>query len=234
LEHVLVTDVQEKFNAQHPGATKWTYWGNVDSPLSLHVPNTLKQHSVEDIRKWYQKQGVSISKEQVYFFGDRMENIPHFEELGFNAREISCDTRDTKLYGGSGMVGFCGARPEEIIRKKGIYSCPKFDPADCCQKCGGKGFCSPKSGQCYDWKKKDYYLTCGIAEGEEPSPAETPVEEPPACCGKCGKKGFCSPKSGQCYDWKKKDYYASCANSDLKDKIRIRKRKPALHTPFLR
>jgi len=43
--------------------------------------------------------------------------------LGFNAREISCGSRDPDLYAGSGMVGYCGARPEEIIQGKGISNC---------------------------------------------------------------------------------------------------------------
>merc|ERR1712190_88911 len=67
--------------------------------------------------------GVAIPSDQVYFFGDRIENIPPFAKMGFNAREISCDSRDTRLYGGSGMVGFCGATPEEVVRKQGIYNC---------------------------------------------------------------------------------------------------------------
>jgi len=123
VEHVLVTDVQKEFNANHPEAMQWSYWGNIDTPLALHVPNKLKQYSVEDIRKWYSSQGVTIPSDQVYFFGDRVENIQPFAKLGFNSREISCDSRDHKLYGGSGMVGFCGATPEEVIRKHGNYNC---------------------------------------------------------------------------------------------------------------
>lgn len=118
-----MTDVQNEFNANHPEAMTWSYWGDIDTPLALHVPNKLKQHSVEDIRNWYASQGVTIPSEQVYFFGDRVENIQPFAELGFNSREISCDSRDDKLYGGSGMVGFCGATPEEVIRKQGNYNC---------------------------------------------------------------------------------------------------------------
>lgn len=157
LEHVLVTDTQKEFNTEHVDATEWSYFGDVNSPLALHVPNTEKQFSVEDIRKWYSSKGILIAKEHVYFFGDRMENIPHFQEFGFNAREISCETRDYELYGGSGMVGFCGATPGEIVREQGIHSCN----GGCCQKCGGKGHCSSISGNCYDSKKKSYYTTCG-------------------------------------------------------------------------
>merc|ERR1712187_922882 len=118
------------------------------------------------------------------------ENIPHFQELGFNAREISCETRDEKLYGGSGMVGFCGARPEEIIRKQGIYSCDRAavdNHKTCCKTCGDKGFCSPVSGRCYDSKRKSYYLTCGMSAATQSSH------------GYGGVNAICSPKGGQCY-----------------------------------
>merc|ERR1712232_1160302 len=30
----------------------------------------------------------------------------------------------------------------------------------CCSKCSGKAFCSPRSGNCYDEKRRDYYETC--------------------------------------------------------------------------
>jgi len=30
------------------------------------------------------------------------------------------------------------------------------DPS-CCGNCGGEAWCSPNSGSCYTWKKRDYY-----------------------------------------------------------------------------
>merc|ERR1712048_730080 len=73
----------------------------------------------------------------------------------------------------------------------------------CCGSCGDKGgFCSPKSGSCYDSKKKDYYEVCG-----EP--------RPPQCCTDCaGKLGFYSPSSGRCYKTQAKDYYQECPEVD--------------------
>jgi hypothetical protein len=70
-------------------------------------------------------------------------------------------------------------------------------PPACCSGCGEEGYCSPQSNQCYDWKKKDYYMRCftGLA----------------ACCSSCGGSGYCSPQSMQCYDSKSKDYYESCS-----------------------
>merc|ERR1719409_1674910 len=65
------------------------------------------------------------------------------------------------------------------------------DGDDCCSKCSGSAACSPYSRNCYDTKKKDYYLSCG-------------------CCSKCGDSYFCSPNSFNCYDTKNKDYYLQC------------------------
>merc|ERR1712176_380270 len=75
----------------------------------------------------------------------------------------------------------------------------------CCSACAGKAYCSPGSGRCYDWKKKNYYTSCGV------KPAA------PSCCTDCaGKLGFFSPSSGSCYKSKSKDYYQACpaANSN--------------------
>jgi len=91
--------------------------------LVLRSPNKQKQYSVEDIREWYSEQGLCIPSENVYFFGDRTENMAPFAEMSFNAREISCGSRDPDLYAGSGMVGYCGARPEELVWQKGIAQC---------------------------------------------------------------------------------------------------------------
>ena len=76
-----------------------------------------------DILTWYQQQGISIPPEKVHFFGDRTENIGPFAWKGFNAREISCSERDYELYGGSGMVGLCGAAVEEIVDTPGVEQC---------------------------------------------------------------------------------------------------------------
>merc|ERR1711924_211769 len=85
-----------------------------------------------------------------------------------------------------------------------------------CAGCGGPGYCSPRSGRCYDSKKKDYYETCGNASAPEPVAPPVPTPTPPegtapaSCCTTCSGKGYCSPVSGRCYDWKKRGYYATC------------------------
>eukprot|EP00929_Paragymnodinium_shiwhaense_P016029 TRINITY_DN12414_c0_g2_i2.p2 TRINITY_DN12414_c0_g2~~TRINITY_DN12414_c0_g2_i2.p2 ORF type:complete len:122 (-),score=30.85 TRINITY_DN12414_c0_g2_i2:436-768(-) len=72
-------------------------------------------------------------------------------------------------------------------------------PSSCCDKCPGQ-FCSPHSGNCYGWKKKDYYQLC---------PGMPTPPTPSSCCDNCPGQ-FCSPHSGNCYGWKKKDYYQQC------------------------
>jgi beta-glucanase (GH16 family) len=76
-------------------------------------------------------------------------------------------------------------------------SSPESPSPACCGGCGDKGYCSPKSSTCYDFKKKTYYDRCftGVAP----------------CCGKCGSTGYCSPMSSNCYSSKNKDYYESCS-----------------------
>ena len=78
--------------------------------------------AAEGIVSWYAQQGVTIPPNKVHFFGDRTENIGPFAEKGYNAREISCDSRDYTLYS-SGMVGLCGARKSEIVDTPGVAQC---------------------------------------------------------------------------------------------------------------
>jgi len=123
LDHVMRGTVHDAFTWANPHVQKWSYGTNVHSPYVLHQGNRVKQNAVEQVRRWYGRHGACISPGEVYFFGDRTENIRPFQNLGFNSREISCGSRDYELYGGSGMVGFCGARPEEIQRVKGSILC---------------------------------------------------------------------------------------------------------------
>jgi len=75
--------------------------------------------------------------------------------------------------------------------------------ASCCTKCGGHGFCSGQSGNCYSKKSKNYYESCSNGGSAA------------SCCNKCGGHGFCSSQSGNCYDVKSKDYYESCSSGGL-------------------
>ena len=71
---------------------------------------------------WYAGQGITIPPQKVYFYGDRTENIGPFADKGYNAREISCGSRDYSLYA-NGMVGYCGARVSEIVDTPGVAGC---------------------------------------------------------------------------------------------------------------
>eukprot|EP00929_Paragymnodinium_shiwhaense_P062666 TRINITY_DN3129_c0_g1_i1.p2 TRINITY_DN3129_c0_g1~~TRINITY_DN3129_c0_g1_i1.p2 ORF type:complete len:398 (+),score=94.31 TRINITY_DN3129_c0_g1_i1:76-1269(+) len=91
--------------------------------------------------------------------------------------------------------------------------------SSCCNSCGGKGFCSPVSGNCYGTKRKDYYKSCSGEGGlvpPPPPPSEGGLVPPPppppssGCCNSCGGKPFCSPHSFNCYDSKRRSYYESC------------------------
>lgn len=125
LDHVMTGAVHDAFAQAHPDSKRWSYGTNVYSPFVLQQGNREKQDSVDLIRQWYGRaeNGIDIQPDNVYFFGDRTENIEPFHGKGINSREISCGSRDPSLYGGSGMVGYCGATPEEIQKVRGNIFC---------------------------------------------------------------------------------------------------------------
>jgi len=113
-------DVHDGFKKEHADQRKWSYGTDVHSPYVLYQSNKYKQDSVEKIRQWYGDHGVQISSGEVYFFGDRTENIEPFAKKNLNSREISCDSRDESHGNG---IGKCGATPSEITRTKGNHLC---------------------------------------------------------------------------------------------------------------
>lgn len=122
LENVLRSEKFDKMKSENSQASAWSGYPTVNSPLVLDWPNRLKQNAAEGIVSWYAQQGVTIPPKKVHFFGDRTENIGPFAEKGYNAREISCGSRDYSLYS-SGMVGLCGARKSEIVDTPGVAGC---------------------------------------------------------------------------------------------------------------
>ena len=107
LEHVLISKPFSELAAANGQAKHWSASGQVVSPLVLGWPDGQKQNAVTGILNWYAQVGINIPKRKVYFFGDRTENIPPFQGTGYNAREISCQSRDYSI--GNGIVGLCGA-----------------------------------------------------------------------------------------------------------------------------
>lgn len=127
LEQIMRGDVQDAFSLNFTDSRRWSYGTNVHSPYVLGQGNRVKQEAVEKIRQWFGEapRSIDISPLDVYFFGDRTENIEPFAQKCMNSREISCGSRDPSLYGGSGMVGYCGARPSEIQRSQGNFLCDR-------------------------------------------------------------------------------------------------------------
>lgn len=59
---------------------------------------------------------VVIPQQQVFFFDDNAGDVEAFRTTGFNARQVSCATRD-------GLVGLCGASASEIVDSTGVWLC---------------------------------------------------------------------------------------------------------------
>merc|ERR1712178_522521 len=68
----------------------------------------------------------------------------------------------------------------------------------CCAACPNHPFCSPVSGNCYNYQGKAYYTGCSAQPTRQ------------SCCNYCGGSAFCSPVSGRCYANMAKNYYQSC------------------------
>lgn len=78
-----------------------------------------KQYAVEGIISHLERTSkVTILRENVWHFDDRADNILPFNGTGFNAREISCDSR------ARGGIGVCGAQPSELLPEVGVTLCP--------------------------------------------------------------------------------------------------------------
>eukprot|EP00930_Biecheleria_cincta_P004849 TRINITY_DN10577_c0_g2_i1.p1 TRINITY_DN10577_c0_g2~~TRINITY_DN10577_c0_g2_i1.p1 ORF type:complete len:421 (-),score=56.16 TRINITY_DN10577_c0_g2_i1:146-1306(-) len=91
------------------------------SPYMVQQENGKKHLAVEDILGWYARHGICIPREDTYFFDDRADNIQSFRGTGFNAKQISCQSRDGLL--GRGEVGRCGATIAEVVRQQGVSLC---------------------------------------------------------------------------------------------------------------
>eukprot|EP00933_Yihiella_yeosuensis_P051702 TRINITY_DN49691_c0_g1_i1.p1 TRINITY_DN49691_c0_g1~~TRINITY_DN49691_c0_g1_i1.p1 ORF type:complete len:672 (-),score=95.13 TRINITY_DN49691_c0_g1_i1:445-2460(-) len=121
IANVLLSKAHKALQEKTPNASVWSYPDNIDSPFVLTMADRRKQDAVEKIQDWYNQQGISLANDRIHFFGDRTENIGPFAEKGYNAREISCASRDSSI--GDGIVGLCGAVPEEIVDSRGVAVC---------------------------------------------------------------------------------------------------------------
>lgn len=107
IDNVLISQPFKDLAASNSQVKVWSANGQVVSPLVLAWPDGLKQDAVGGIVAWYAQLGINIPAEKVYFFGDNTGNIPPFQGSGYNAREISCQSRDYSV--GNGIIGLCGA-----------------------------------------------------------------------------------------------------------------------------
>ena len=88
------------------------------TPLVTHAPDGQKQRWVPSILRYYREHGprVSIDDEHVHFFDDRRSNVLGFAGTRWNARQVSCASRDSS-------TGYCGATPDEIAPLRGVRLC---------------------------------------------------------------------------------------------------------------
>jgi len=91
----------------------------IDSPLVVGCADGTKHFAVASIVAWLEaSQGVTVAAERAWHFDDRAGNVAPFEGTGFNARMVSCGSRD-------GPLGLCGASPSEIVDAAGMALCPE-------------------------------------------------------------------------------------------------------------
>jgi len=105
--------------------TIWSKPDHVVSPLVHGCPDSEKPKCAQSIVKWYATEvDVHILPKNVFFFDDQDGNVDGFAQLGYNAKQISCTSRDEGM---RNSVGICGAQLNEIFLKQGIQRCePDF------------------------------------------------------------------------------------------------------------
>mmetsp|Transcript_93001 Transcript_93001/g.259988 ORF Transcript_93001/g.259988 Transcript_93001/m.259988 type:complete len:299 (-) Transcript_93001:41-937(-) len=123
--------VQRLHTCGHLVSTSWTgpsargearrncSGASIDSPLVVGCADGTKHFAVARIAEWLKGElGVNIERSRTWHFDDRSNNIAEFGASGFNARQVSCKTRDMSV------LGLCGATPSEISDALGVSQCP--------------------------------------------------------------------------------------------------------------
>jgi len=101
-------------------ATFSTVWSGPDTVISPWVVGAVDGRKHETVRKivnWLKgHRTVNVAPSQVFFFDDRSDNVLSFRGTGYNARQVSCKSRETS-------IGLCGATPDEIVKERGVKTC---------------------------------------------------------------------------------------------------------------
>lgn len=123
--------ILEQLTTERTLTDQWSGPDPVTSSLVTFAQDRKKQISVQGIVDWFRSQkNVTIANEDVHFFDDRLDNVEPFTGTGFNARQVSCQSRDSNLYWGHVIpMGLCGAVTAEVIKDTGVIVCPCEDAA---------------------------------------------------------------------------------------------------------
>merc|ERR1712048_530628 len=133
---------------------RWSYPNHIDSPLVLGCGN--KPPCVQGVVSWYERHGAPISKQDVYFFDDREDNVEAVGGAGYNALEISCATRD----GWKEQIGGCGATLVEIKKEDGMHICPPLPSPTPAPTSVGACHTAVPGEKCY--RDVDWAMNAGI------------------------------------------------------------------------
>lgn len=97
---------------------------SVTSPLTVGVLDGAKHRVASSIRAWYNnnlaQQRAYIIDKDTWFFDDISDNIDDFKQYNYNARQISCKSRDTSE---NKRIGWCGMTHDEIVNDRGVSYC---------------------------------------------------------------------------------------------------------------
>lgn len=129
-ERSILHDILGAFGKLPVSAERWSD-GCTDSfsPLVARCADGAQHMAVPGILSWYEHRGVSIRPDRVYFFDDVAAHIKPFESWPYNARQVSCGSRDPRW---NFEIGLCGATPEEIVPTLGVSLCePSGALPDC-------------------------------------------------------------------------------------------------------
>jgi len=108
-------------------APTWSDTNHGNTPLLVKQSDGTKLQAISRILAWYKEKSngrVHIADKAVFFFDDKRSNVVPFEWGRYNARQVSCATRDPAQ-----LTGLCGGTVKEIQRTEGVILCDEHVPA---------------------------------------------------------------------------------------------------------